>query len=82
VLAVRNLIWLIPERLYQNLHWNEPWDSNGRAKGRTEGAKEDCHPIGRTLSNNWITPSSQALNHQAKSIHGGIHGSRYICSRE
>jgi hypothetical protein len=49
--------------------------------GRIEGVEGDCNPIGRTISVNWIAQSSQRLNHQPKSIHGGIHGSRYICSR-
>ena len=59
-------------------HWTELVDPNGR----TEGAEHDCKPIGRTtISTNWVTQSSQGLNHQPKSIHGGIHGSRYICNR-
>jgi hypothetical protein len=36
-------------------------------------------PIGRTISTN---QSSQGLNHQPKTTHGGTHGSSCICSRE
>ena len=32
-------------------------------------------------STNQSTQSSQGLNHQPKSTHGGTHGSSYICSR-
>jgi len=59
-------------------HWGEPRDPSRRAKGRTEGDEEDCYPIGRTISTKWTT---QRLNHQPKSTHRGIHGSRYIFSR-
>jgi hypothetical protein len=62
-------------------HHTEPRDLNGRARGRTEGAEGDCNPIGKTMSNNRVTQSSQSLNYQPKSIHGGNHGFRYICSR-
>jgi hypothetical protein len=49
-----------------------------------EGLKElevDCNPIVRTVSTNWTTQSSQRLNNQPKSIHEGIHGSKYIYSK-
>jgi hypothetical protein len=91
VLADRSLIWLIPERFYQYLtntdedtanHGTEPRDSKGRARGRAEVAERDCNPIGRAISTNWTTQNSQGLNYQPKIIHGGIHGSSYICSRE
>jgi hypothetical protein len=62
-------------------HQTEPRDPNGRSRGKTVGAKQDYNPIRRTLSTNQTTQSSQRLNHQPKSIHGGIHGSRYIYSR-
>jgi len=68
-------------------HWPEHGDSNGGVRERTKGAEEVCNPIGRTtISTNQSPPppppkSSQGLNHQPKSIHGVIHGSRRICSR-
>jgi hypothetical protein len=44
---------------------------------RTEGAEGVC--IARTtVSSN---QSSQGLNHQPRSTHGGTHGSSHICSR-
>jgi hypothetical protein len=64
-------------------HWTEPGDFNGRVKRRTEGAEGDCNSIGRTtLSTNWTPQSSQELNYQPSGIHGWLHGSHYICSRE
>jgi len=63
-------------------HWIEPRDPNGRARGRTEGAEGDCNPMGRTISTISTAQSSQGPNHQLKSIHGGIHGSRYKYNRE
>jgi hypothetical protein len=34
-------------------HWTEVRDPYGRVRGRTEGAEEDCNPVGRTtLSTN------------------------------
>jgi hypothetical protein len=60
---------------------SNPGDSNGRARGRTEEAKGDCNPIGRTISTNRSIQSPQGLNHQPKNIHGGIHGSSYICRK-
>jgi hypothetical protein len=34
------------------------------------------------MSINWTTQSSQGVKHQPESIHGGIHGLRYICNKE
>jgi hypothetical protein len=31
---------------------------NGRVRGSSEGAKEDCNPIGRKISTNWMHQSS------------------------
>ena len=59
-----------------------PGDISGRARGRTEEAEVDCIFIGRTMSINWTTQSSQGVKHQPESIHGGIHGLRYICNKE
>jgi hypothetical protein len=62
-------------------HQIETGEPSGRARGRTEGTEGDYNLIGRTISTNWTTQSSQRINHQPKSIHKGIHGSKYICSR-
>jgi hypothetical protein len=63
-------------------HRTEHRDLNGRVRERTEGAERICNPIGRTtILTNWTPQSSQGLNHQPKSTHGGTHGSSYICSR-
>ena len=35
-------------RMLKVNHWNEYGDPNGRVRGRTEGAKENCNPIGKT----------------------------------
>jgi hypothetical protein len=49
---------------------------------RTKRADGDCNPIGRTMvSTNLSTQSSQRLNPQPKSTHGGIYDSSYICNR-
>jgi hypothetical protein len=62
-------------------HWTEPRGHNGGSRGKTKGAAGDCNPIERTISANLTIQSFQRLNHQQKSIHGGIHDSRYIGSR-
>ena len=75
---------LIHMQICTDNHQTEPWYPNGRARGRNEGAERDCNPIGKkkkTISTNWTTRSSERLNHQPKSVHRGIHGSRYTCSR-
>jgi hypothetical protein len=59
----------------------ELMDPNGRSIGRIERAKEDCNSIGRTISTNRTTESTQRLNHQPKSMHGGTHGYRCLCNR-
>jgi hypothetical protein len=62
--------------------WTEPRDPNGGVRERTEKAEGNCNPIGRTtISTNQTTQSSQRLNHQPRSIYGGIHDSRCISSR-
>jgi hypothetical protein len=64
-------------------HWTEQWDPSGGVRGRAEGAEGFCNSIGRTtISTNQNPQSSQGLNHQPKSAHGGTHGSSCICSRE
>jgi hypothetical protein len=55
---------------------------NGGVRKRTDGGEGDCNPIRRTtISTNQILQSSQGLNYQLKSTHGGTHGSRCIYSR-
>jgi hypothetical protein len=38
-------------------------------RGRTKGTEGDCSPLGRTISTNQATQSSQGLNHQPRSTH-------------
>ena len=57
------------------------WEPGGGAGGRTGGEEGNCNPIGRTILAGWATQCSQGLHHQPRSAQGGIHGSRYICSR-
>jgi hypothetical protein len=48
-------------------HWTEVGDLNKRVRGGTEGAEDDCNPIGRpTISTIW---GSWRLSHQPKSIY-------------
>jgi len=79
-LRVSASIWPIQMQILTANHRTEHGDSIGRAKERTEGAERNFNPMGRTISTNWTSQSSQRLNHLAKSINGGIYGSRYICS--
>jgi len=63
-------------------HQTEYKDPNGRVRGRTEGTEKNYNTIGRTtISINWIPQSSQGLNNEPKSTHGGTNGSSCICSR-
>ena len=55
-------------------------DPGGRAGGRTGGA-EGCNPIERTMYASQTTKYSQGLDHQTRSVQGGIHGARYIGNR-
>jgi hypothetical protein len=76
-------MWLFPEQLTNTdiltlNHQTASGDPNARARGRTKGAEGDCNLIGRTISTNWITQSSQRLNHQPKSTHGGSRMYIYI----
>lgn len=61
-------------------HETVPRDPSVTTRGRTEGAEGDYNPIGRTISTNHTTQSSHRLNNWSKSIHGGIHNSRYAFS--
>jgi len=75
---------LIQMRMLAANHWTGHRDCNERVRERTEGAEWVCILIGRTtMSTNESppTPSSQGLNHQPKSTHGGTHSSSCICSR-
>ena len=61
-------------------HQIEHGDPNGVV--RTEGTENVYNPIGRTIiSTNQIPQSSQVLNPQPHSTHGGTHDSNYIYSR-
>jgi hypothetical protein len=63
-------------------HWTEHRILNGGVREKTEGAEGVYNPIGRTtISTNQNPQSSQGLNHQPKSTHGGTYGSSIICNR-
>jgi hypothetical protein len=62
-------------------HQTEPRALNGIARGRIEGAEGYCNPIGRIISTNWTTQSSQGLKDQTESIYGRSPGLTYICIR-
>jgi hypothetical protein len=51
------------------------------AERRAGGIEGYCNPIGRTISDGQTTQCPQGLDHQPRSVQGGIHGSRYIGSR-
>jgi len=64
-------------------HQTKHGDHNAGVREKTKGAEGVCNPIGRTIiSIIQIPQSSQGLNHQPKSTHGGTHGFSRICSRE
>jgi hypothetical protein len=74
--------WQIQWQMLTANHWTEHRDPNGAVRERTEEAEGVCHPIERTkISINKSPQSSQELNHQLNSTHGGTHGSSCICSR-
>ena len=91
VLADRNLVWLFLGRFGQQLTnadvdaYSQPsdWAGNpcGGAGRRTGGVEGQCIPIVRTTLSNWTTQCFKGLDHQPRSEQGGIHDSRYICSR-
>jgi hypothetical protein len=57
-------------------------DHNVRITEKTEEAEGVCNLIGgTTISINQNPQSSQGLNYQSKSTHGGTHDSSLICSR-
>ena len=57
-------------------HQTESVEPTGRATERTEGAKGDYNIIERTISTYWATQSL------SKIIHGGMHGSKLMCSKD
>jgi hypothetical protein len=44
-------------------HWTEHGVPNGGVRKRTEVAEGACTPLGRTISTNQTSQSSQGLNH-------------------
>jgi len=63
-------------------HHNEHGDPNGGVMERTEGTEGFCKPIGRTIISTKQNPlSSQELNHQSRSTHGGTQASSCLCCR-
>ena len=63
-------------------HCTEHGVPKGGVRERTEGDEGVFNPIERkTISTNQSPQSSQGLNPQPKSTHGGTHGSIHICSR-
>jgi len=62
-------------------HQNELRTLVGTLGERIGGVEGDCNFIGRTVSAGWTTLCSQGLDHQPRSVQGGIYASRYICSR-
>ena len=58
---------------------------NEEVRARAESAKGDCNLIEKNININQLGPpppqSSQGLNYQPKSKHGGNHGSSLICSQ-
>ena len=76
ILFRKRLLMLLANR------WTEHKVPNDGARERTEGAEGACSPIGRiTIWTNQYPQSSQGLNQQPKSTHGGTHSSSCICSR-
>jgi hypothetical protein len=62
-------------------HWTEHRVPN-EVRERIERAEGIYNPIERiTISTNQTPQSSQGLNHQPRSAHGGTYGSNHICSR-
>jgi hypothetical protein len=74
--------WQIQRQMLVANHWTEHKFSNGVVRQRTEGAEGVCNTIGRTtISTNQTPQSSQGLNYQSRSTHGGTHASSSICNR-
>ena len=64
-------------------HWTELGVPDGGVGEGTEGAEGVCSPMeGATVSTGQTPQSSQGLDYQPKSTHGGTHGAgRLICGR-
>jgi hypothetical protein len=62
-------------------HQTELSDPGGGAGWRNGAAEGDCTPIGKTTTGR-TTQCFQRLDHQPRSVPGGIYGSRYIGGRE
>ena len=62
-------------------HQTELREPDGGAGGKTGRVEGDCNPLGGAMLAGGSTQCSKGLDHQPRSIWGGIHGSRYICSR-
>jgi hypothetical protein len=73
--------WQIQRWILTVIHWTEHRVPNEGARERTQGAEGVSSPLGGTTWTNLYPQSSQGLNHQPKSTHGGTHGSSCICSR-
>ena len=75
-------VWQVQRWMFTANHWTEHRVPNREAREKTEGAEGAWSPIGGTTIRIYQNPqSSQRLNHQPKSTHGGTHGSSHICSR-
>jgi hypothetical protein len=74
--------WQIQMWMLTAIHWTEHIVPNGIARERTQGAEGVSSPIGgTTIWTNQYTKSSQRLNHQPKSTHGGTYSNNCLCSR-
>jgi len=67
--------WQIQMWILTANHWTEQREPNGGV-WETLGDRV-CNPVGRKTSTNQTSRSSQELNHQTESTHGGKHG--YSC---
>jgi hypothetical protein len=64
------------------IHWIEQRVHNEGSRERTQGADGVYSSIGgTTICTNKYPQSSEGLNHQPKSAHGGTHGSSCLCIR-
>jgi hypothetical protein len=72
--------WLRQEQILTANHLIEVRDYCGNVRGRAEGAEGYCNPIRRTtVSTNQDAMSSQRGSHQARKVHGLVHGTVHIC---
>jgi hypothetical protein len=74
--------WQIQKWMLTAIHGTDLRIPNEGARERSQRAEGVCSPIeGTTMWTNQCPQSSEGLNHQAKSTHGGNHGFYCICSR-